>query len=146
MADTRVSELTTATSVGSGDLLYLVQSNTSKKVTAGTLFANASNVALKGTYNLDTNVQALAAPGIIDLAKQITHLSVDAIGGDLVIYPGTNSQMKYVVMTSSSGGTYTIRGNIANNANVVFNNIGDTATLLFTNNKWFVVGGTASLT
>lgn len=146
MADTRVSELAAATTVNGGDLLYVVQTNTSKKATVSTLFANAGNVTLKGNVNLDTNIQTLASPGIIDLTKQITHLVADASGGDLVIYPGTSSQLKVVVMTSTAGGTYYIKGNIANNANVTFNNVGDTATMLYTNSKWYLIGGTASLT
>lgn len=146
MADSRISELTAATTVGSSDLLYLVQGTSSKKVATSVLFANAANVTLKGNVNLDSSVQTLAAPGIIDNTKQITHLIADASGGDLVIYGGTPSQIKILVMTSTAGGAYTVKGNIANNANVIFNNVGDTATMLYTNNKWFVVGGTATLT
>lgn len=146
MADTKVSELTPATSVGGSDILYLVQNNTSKRVTAATLFANAGNVTLKGNINLDTGVQLLASAGVIDLTKQITHLSSDASGGTLVLHPGTGSQVKIIVMTSTAGGTYTIRGNVANNANVVFSAVGNTATLLYTNNMWYMVGGTARLT
>lgn len=146
MADTKVSELTTATTVSGSDVLYLVQSGASKKVTAATLFQNVSNATLKANLNLDSSVQTLAAPGLIDNTKQITHLASDAIGGVLSINPGTASQIKVLVMTSSSGGAYTLRGNIANNANVVFSAVGNTATLLYTNNKWFVIGGTAAVT
>ena len=146
MADSKVSELTSATSIGVSDLLYVVQSNTSKKVTTGTLFANAANVAFLGNINLDTSVQLLSSPGAIDLKKQITHLSADATGGILTIPAGTNSQLKIIVMISNAGGTYYISSNIANNGNVIFNNVGDTATLLYTNSKWFVTGGTASIT
>ena len=147
MADSKVSELTSATTVGSSDLLYLVQSNTSKKVTAATLFANASNVTLKGSSNIQPDVQLLASPGIIDLTKPITHLAADAIGGTLVLPQGSLGQLKILAMTATTGGTYTVGGsNVANSANVVFNNVGDTATMLYTNNKWFVIGGTASLT
>ena len=146
MADSKVSELTTATSVGGSDLLYVVQSNTSKKVTAATLFANAANVTLKGNINLDSTVQTLASPGIIDTTKTITHLVSDATGGTVVLPSGTTNQLKIVVMISNSGGTMAIRSNVANSANVEFNNVGDTATMLYTNNKWFVIGGTASLT
>jgi hypothetical protein len=48
-------------------------------------------------------------------------------------------------MISDSGGTYTLYGNIANSSNVTFNNVGDTATLLYTNSKWNVIGGTADV-
>ena len=146
MADSKVSELTSATTVGVADTLYLVQSNTSKKVTAATLFANAANVILKGNVNLDTSLQLLASPGIVDLTKLVTHLSADASGGTLVLPAGTTHQVKYLIMIASSGGSYTISSNIANSANIVFNTVGDTAQLLYTNNKWFVVGGTASIT
>lgn len=146
MADSKISELTSATSIGVSDLLYVVQSNTSKKVTAGTLFANAANVVFSGNINLDTTVQLLSSPGAIDIKKQITHLNADATGGLLTIPPGTNSQLKIIVMIANAGGTYYLTSNIANSGNIIFNNVGDTATLLYTDSKWFVTGGTASIT
>lgn len=146
MADSKVSDLTTATTVGSSDLFYLVQSNDSKKVTAATLFSSAANVTLNGNVNFQSGVQLLASPGIIDLKKPVTHLSSDSSGGTLVLPAGTINQVKIVAMISTAGGTYTIRSNIANSASVVFNNVGDTATMMYTNGKWFVIGGTASLT
>lgn len=147
MADSKVSALTTATSVGGSDYLYLVQSNTSKKVTAATLFANAGNVTFQGNINVGGTPQSLAAPGIISLTTPITHLTVDASGGTLQLPQGTNGQKKYVVLTTASGGTYTINNaNVAGSANIKFDSVGDTATLLYTNSKWYVVGGTANVT
>jgi hypothetical protein len=145
MADSKVSELTSATSVGGSDMLYLVQSNTSKKVTAATLFANAANVTLKGNVNLDSSVQLLAAPGIIDLTKPVTHLSSDASGGTLTIPTGTTNQVKIIVMTATTGGSYTISSNLSITGSIVFNSKGDTATLLYTNNQWYMIGGTADI-
>ena len=144
MADTKISDLPSATSIGGSDVLYLVQGNTSKKVTVGTLFGNAANTVLKGTVNLN-GVQSLTTPGIIDLSKQITHLSSDASGGQITLPNGTDNQIKILVMTSTAGGTYTVVGNVANSSNIVFKNTGNTATLLYTNSKWFMVGGTATL-
>lgn len=144
MADTKVSELTSATSVGGSDVFYVVQSNTSKKVTAATLFANAGNTILKGTTTLN-GVQILATPGIIDTTKHITQFSSDAAGGSVSLPAGSDGQLKVLVMTATAGGAYTVVGNVANSANIVFNAIGDTATLLYTNNKWFMIGGTATL-
>lgn len=146
MADSKVSELVSATTVAGKDLLYLVQTNTSKNLPVATLFENAANVTLKGNVNFDSTIQLLASPGIIDLKKPVTHLSSDSSGGTVVIPAGTVNQVKIIAMIATSGGTYTISSNIANNASVVFNNVGDTASLMFTNNKWFVIGGTASLT
>lgn len=144
MADTKVSELTSATSLGGSDVLYLVQNNTSKKITAATLFGNASNVTLKGTVNMN-GVQTLGTPGIVDLSKQITHLSADASGGLITLPNGSDNQIKILVMVATSGGTYTVTGNVANNSNIIFNAVGDTASILYTNSKWFLIGGTATL-
>ena len=147
MADSKVSELTAASSVGGSDLLYLVQSNTSKSITAANFFANAGNVVLKGNVAFDSSVQLLASPGIVDISKTVTHFASDASGGVCTIPTGKTNQIKIIVMISSSGGTFTINNaNIGASANVVFNAVGKTATLLFTNNKWFMVGGSATLT
>lgn len=146
MADSKLSELTSATSVGVSDVFYVVQSSTSKKVTAATLFANAANVTFKGNLNYDSTVQNLAAAGAIDLKKQITHLTADANGGVISIPAGTASQQKILVMIGTSGGNYYINSNIAGSGNVIFDRIGDTATLLYTNSYWYVIGGTANVT
>lgn len=146
MADTKVSELTAATSIGGSDLLYLVQSNSSKKIAFSTIAQNLGNVRLQGNIQLDNNIQTLTTPGTIDLTKQITHLTVDASNGVLNIPQGSASQIKIVIMTSTAGGSYTLlKSNIGGNANVIFDTPGDTATLLFTNSKWYVIGGTANL-
>lgn len=146
MADSKVSELTAATSVSGSDIFYLVQSNSSKKVTASTLFENVSNVTLKGNILLDSSVQTLSAPGVINLNKLVTHLNSDASGGSLTIGAGNTNQIKIICMIATAGGSYTMSSNIAGNATITFDSIGDSATLLFTNNKWFVVGGTANVT
>lgn len=145
MADSKVSELTAASSLGGSDVFYLVQSGASKKITASTVFSNASNVTLKGNLNFESTVQLLSSPGIIDLTKQVTHLSVDASGGTITIPPGTTNQQKIICLISSAGGTYTMNSNVAGNANVIFDVVGDTATMLYTNSKWFFIGGTANV-
>lgn len=146
MADSKVSELTSATSLGGADVFYVVQSNTSKKITAAKVFENAANVTLKGNINIDPSVQTLGAAGVIDLTKPVTQLSVGASNGTLTLPTGTAGQIKILVMVASSGGTYNVYGNVAASANISFNNNGDTATLLFTNNKWYMIGGTANVT
>lgn len=145
MADSKVSELTSATTVGGSDLLYLVQSDTSKKITTSTFFANTANVNVKGTFAVDSSVQLLAAPGIIDVSKTITHLSAGATGGTCSIPAGLPGQIKFITLIATTGGSYTIAGNIANSGQITFSTTGESAQLLYTNNKWFQVGGRASL-
>ena len=146
MADSKVSELTSATSIGVADQFYVVQSSTSKKVTAAVLFANAANVTLKGNVNLDSSVQVISSAGtMVDLTKPVTHLSADASGGSIAIPSGTTNQIKYITMISTSGGSFAISANIAGSQTITFNAVGKTAQLLYTNNKWHMVGGTASI-
>jgi monoamine oxidase len=146
MADSKVSELTSATSVGVADFLYLVQSDTSKKVTAAVMFANAANVTLKGNINLDSSVQTISTAGtMVDLTKPVTHLAADASGGSIAIPSGTANQIKYITMISTSGGSFAISSNIANSQTITFSAVGKTAQLLYTNSKWHMVGGTATI-
>ena len=146
MADSKVSELVSATSLGSSDLLYVVQSNTSKKITAATLFANAVDPTLKGNVTLDSSVQSVVSAGdSIDLTKPITHLTADASGGSLSISAGATNQIKIITMIATSGGSYTLGSNIAGSATITFSGVGKSATLLYTNNKWHMIGGTASI-
>lgn len=147
MADSKVSDLTSATSVGGGDVFYVVQSNTSKKVSANVLFSSITNPTLSGNVSIGGTPQTLTSPGVISLTTPITQLSVDATGGTLQLPPGTSGQTKILVMTSASGGLFNINpSNVAGSGNVVFNNVGDTATMLYTSNKWYFIGGSANVT
>lgn len=49
-----------------------------------------------------------------------------------------------VMMTGTAGGTFLVN-NLAGNANVYFSKIGHTATFLYTDSKWYVMGGTANI-
>jgi len=113
MSDSKVSELTSATSLGVSDYLYVVQSNASKKITAATMFANAANVTLSGNLNFQSTVQLVTSAGTkIDLTKPISHLAADASGGTIFIPAGTTNQVKYIVMISTSGGSFIISSNV----------------------------------
>ena len=146
MSDSKVSELTSATSLGVSDYLYVVQSNASKKITVATMFANAANVTLSGNLNLQSSVQLVTSAGTtIDLTKPISHLAADASGGTIFMPTGTTNQIKYLVMISTSGGSFSISSNVAGSQTITFSAVGKTAQLLYTNNKWHMVGGTASI-
>jgi len=145
MADQQVSELPAATSAVAADELYIVQSGTSKKISFSNLNKSLSNVTIGGNVFF-SGIQTLAAPGIVNNTSIITHLIGGGAGGNITIPAGTSSnQLKYVVYISGSG-TYNLTGNnIAGPANVMYDKIGSSSTLLFTNNKWFVIGGTANV-
>lgn len=143
MAKLKISELAAATSTNPGDLLYLVQSNDSKSITVGNFFAGINNPTLTGNIQIAGTPQTLSSPGIVDITTPTTYLSIGGTAGTITIPNGANGQIKVLLTTVSAGGTYSLGSNIANGANVRFANVGDTATLMYTNYKWFVIGGTA---
>ena len=148
MADAKLSELTAATTAAAADTLYLVQSATSKRITVANLFAAiATPVSCNSKLQFGGTPQSLVAPGAIDLTVPITQLSVPASSGTITIAAGVDGQVKIVTMTASSGGTYSILANLAAGmSSIQFNKIGHSAILLYTANKWHMIGGTAIAT
>ena len=146
MADSKVSDLTAATTTNNGDFLYLVQSSTSKKITVGNFLGDAGNVTLKGNINIGDTPQTLGAAGLINLNTPITILTIEG-GGTLQIHKGTSGQTKYLLCSSVTSGEYVINNaNVAGSANITFDTVGDTAHLLYYGNKWYMIGGTANVT
>jgi len=91
----------------------------------------------------DENV--MTALGTILSTTNITLLSDIDSAGNLGINDGDPGQVKFVIMTSNAGGhTITLQGaNLQND--ISFSAAGDTATLLYTNSKWYFIGGTATV-
>ena len=147
MADSKVSDLNAATDVGGSDQFYLVQSNTSKSVTASVLYENISSPTFTGNINIGDTRQDLTSPGIISNVLPVTLLTVGGTDGELVIHPGkANGQIKVILTTAASGGTYYIKkANVAGDANIQFDSVGDTATLMYQGDDWYMIGGTANV-
>jgi hypothetical protein len=145
MAKLKISELVAATETNPSDLLYLVQSGASKSITVANFLADITDPTLKGNIKITGTPQTLSSGGIVDISTPTTYLSIGGTAADITIPNGATGQLKILLTTSTSGGSYTLRSNIANNANILFANVGDTATILYTNSKWFMIGGTARL-
>lgn len=146
MADSKLSELTSASTINASDLLYLVQSGSDKSLTISNLFANAANVNLSGISGF-VGSQTISSPGSIDLNVPVTKLAAGGTSGELTIPTGSKEgQVKYIVMASTGGGVFTLTGNIAGSANVVFAGVGDSASLSFIDGSWYFMGGTATVT
>lgn len=145
MAKLKISELTAATVTNPNDLLYLVQSNTSKSITVANFLADLTDPNLQGNIKITGTPQTLSSGGIVDLTTPTTYLSIGGTPADITIPNGANGQIKILLTTVHAGGSYTLSSNVANNANIVFNNVGDTATLMYNNAKWFMIGGTATV-
>lgn len=146
MADTKVSELPVATTVGDSDLMYLVQNVTSKRVTVGTLFENLSSPSLTGNVSYSSDVQTITYASAVDVTVPVTLLQADATGGEITIPEAPKeNQIKILIMTSSEGGAYHITERIANGKYLSFYAMGDTATLMYVAGNWYMIGGTATL-
>ena len=145
MAKLKISELVAATATNESDLLYLVQSGTSKSITVANFLGDLTNPSLQGNITITGTPQTLSAGGVVDITTPTTYLNVGGTVADITIPNGANGQIKVILTTAASGGQYLLRNNIAKGANVKFANVGDTATLMYTNHKWFVIGGTAQV-
>ena len=147
MADSKVSGLTAATSVGGSDQLYLVQSSTSKSVSANILYESISDPTLSGNITVGGSLDTVTAPGTIANNIPVTLLTVPGTDGELSIHPGkANGQIKVVLTVAAAGGTFYInKANIAGDANVQFDTVGDTATLMYHGQDWHMIGGTANV-
>jgi len=146
MADKKLSELTSAISVGDSDLLYLVQGPNMKKLTASRLFSSLSNVTLNGNVRVSTD-QTLSLPGPVTSSSVVTKLRSLGSTGVLTLPVGSEGQIKILSMEAATGGgQYTITSGLAGNVTITFNKVGHTATLLYQSNAWYIIGGTANIT
>jgi len=147
MADSKVTDLTAATSVNSADVLYLIQSNTDKKVSISTLLANlpATLTKFSGLLALGGTTQTLANSGAINITSTTTFIS-NTGNSSLTIADGTyDGQLKLVICTSATA-TSTLSANIGA-VSVQFSEPGHSVILMYrsTDSKWYVLGGTATV-
>ena len=149
MADSKLSGLTTASTLVSTDLMYVVKPATSPydhKVTIANLFGGIPvSVVLNNKLVLSGTTQTLTSAGAINTTALITKITSPDGPGTLTIADGVEGQVKVVVMISNTGGhNLTISSNIGHSS-IVFNSAGDTANLIFLSGNWYFLGGTASV-
>lgn len=89
-------------------------------------------------------VQTLTGAGAVDITSPITHVATT--GADaLTLADGAAGQRKFIVMTSDGGAGTLTPTNLGNGTTITFDDVGDSADLLFTNSAWHFMGGTATL-
>ena len=143
MAKLKVSELQVATQANPADTMYIVQNGQSKQISIATFNANITNPVFTGNIVVDGTPQRMTTAGVVSITTPTTYLTVGSSSDSITIPNGANGQVKVILTTATSGGSFTLASNIANSANIVFSNVGHTATLMYANYKWFVIGGTA---
>lgn len=146
MADSKVTDLTAATSVNSADVVYLVQSSTDKKLSISTLLANLPNTLTKfsGTIAVGGSTQTIVNDGIINSTNTITFISNTESCTATILDGSIDGQLKLVIMTSAIG-TTTIDSNIADSS-ITFSTSGESVLLYWSQSgsKWYTLSRSAS--
>ena len=147
MADSKVSDLTAATSAAGADQLYLVQSSTSKSITAANLFGYINTPAVFNDKIVVGDHDTITAAGVISTDTNVTFINDPSGAGACSIGAGTDGQIKIVIMSSNSGGhSITIAGsNVSNTVTMLAS--GSSATLLYDAGltKWYFIGGNSTV-
>ena len=147
MADSKVSDMTAATSAAGADQLYLVQSSVSKSITAANLFGYINTPAVFNDKLVIGDHDTVTAAGVISVDTNVTFINGPSGPGACTIGSGTDGQVKIIIMSSNTGGhDITLGGsNVANG--VTFNASGKSATLLYDAGltKWYFIGGSATV-
>jgi hypothetical protein len=139
MADKKISQLATASTVNTGDVFPLVQAGSTLQCSIATLLANLPS--------LPTVVQTPESPSSGALSLSIeTSLVTSATGvTNYTLAAGTNGQAK-MIAAQTMGGSASVVVTITSGTNiatVTFNAAGQSASLKNIGGYWFVksVGG-----
>jgi len=141
MADKKISDLNALTASASDDLTIV--SDTSATETKKITLANVFNKVPTWLGFADTVTTAAADVLPIPVTASVCHKTSGSDAEVLTIVAGTSGQILIIVMIVDGGGTATLSG-AQINGSVAFSEVGHTATLLYTNSKWNMVGGNAT--
>lgn len=147
MADSKVSELTAATSAAAADKVYLVQSGASKSLTNAALFGAIDTPVVFNDKISIGDHDTVTAAGAIQLTTNVTWINDVSSAGECTLAGGSDGQIKIIIM-SSNAGSHTVTLANANTAqSISFSAAGHSATLLYDSGlaKWYFIGGTATV-
>ena len=143
MADKKISALTATVTTAASDIAHVVTgmggTPINKKITVANLFNTIPTWI--GFADTVTTVAADVLP--IPVTALVCHKTSGSDAETLSIVAGTSGQVLIVVMIVDGGGTATLSG-AQINGSVAFSEVGHTATLLYTNSKWNMIGGNAT--
>jgi hypothetical protein len=156
MADKKITALSDlGNAIASEDLLHVIDSPSgtpvNKKISVANLFNNIPTyIALDGTAQTITgsvSPNTTTSITLVDLSGVSTSTTATGTLGD-----GTNGQVKIIVMTTAPSSSSSYRVTVTNwgstatgTAQLQFNAIGESATCIFTNNKWYVIASNGSV-
>ena len=99
--------------------------------------ASADNVQINATPVFGLT-QSLSGAGAVDVVSAITEI-VTTGANALTFADGVEGQIKFLVMKTDGGDGTLTPTNFASGSTITFNDVGDTAFLLFTNGNWQLI-------
>jgi len=190
MADQKISELTSAATAASADLLHIVQGGSNKKLTIANFLANINspvvfnqaqgdvdtriagdtdaylimadastdrvgvgvqtptekldvngNLAISGGFlRMAQSPQSISGSGalVANVTAAITNITTTG-SATISLADGVQGQIKQFVMITDGGDAVLTPVNRLGFSQITFNDVGDTATLMYTNAKWAVI-------
>ncbi len=137
MSDKTITELDALTVTASTDQLITYDASASS--TLNLTVANLVN-KLPTWLGFSQTAQTLSGAGAVDVTSAITWVVTTGTNA-LTLADGTEGQVKFIIMKTDAGvGTLTPSSTPANYSTIAFNDVGDSAQLLFTNAAWHIVG------
>ena len=114
-------------------------------MSVATLFADVATPVSFSDKIAITDTNTMTAAGEIITTTNITYISNPDADGNYTLGAGVDGQLKIVIIINNTGSrTCTLQGSTLAN-DIAFDAAGETATLLYTNSKWYFIGGTATV-
>jgi hypothetical protein len=136
--DAKVTDGTTATSVQSTDVVYLVRGTSDMQSTLATLFGTGvpSIMRLSHQLFLGGTPQTFNNSGLITATESITHLTNDTTAA-LTISDGLYEGQLKLIVADTMGATSTLTGANIKGSSITFSAVGQTAILIWSNSAWY---------
>jgi len=107
-------------------------------------FVVNNELEIQGLSRYSGTVQTLTGAGAVNITTAITEIVTT--GADaLTLVDGAQGQRKFIVMKTDGGAGTLTPSNLGNGSTITFDDVGDSADLIFTNAAWHFIGGTATL-
>jgi hypothetical protein len=87
--------------------------------------------------------QALSGAGAIDVTSRITEITTTGANA-LTLADGVEGQRKTLIMVVDGGAGTLTPTNLGAGTTITFDDVGDTAELVFTAGEWWMISGTAT--